>query len=108
MQVRHRHIADWNTGWYLERGALGRKTGSSCRALPITGIAGVTLGGDHSILSRQYGLTLDHLLDIKMVNADGRVLHANANQLADLFWASRGCGPHPPDACRSRQSRFPR
>lgn len=57
-----------------------------------TGIGGVTLGGGHSILSRQYGLTQDHLLDAEIVTADGRVLHANANNHADLFWALRGGG----------------
>lgn len=59
---------------------------------PTTGIAGVTLGGGHSILSRPYGLTLDHLVDIEIVNADGRVLHANSKQHSDLFWALRGGG----------------
>ncbi|OPA73075.1 FAD-dependent oxidase [Paenibacillus selenitireducens] len=59
---------------------------------PTTGIAGVTLGGGHSILSRPYGLTLDHLVDIEMVNADGRIIHANATQNKDLFWALRGGG----------------
>ncbi|WP_232277942.1 FAD-binding oxidoreductase [Paenibacillus sp. 481] len=59
---------------------------------PTTGVAGVTLGGGHSILSRPYGLTLDHLVDIEMVNAEGRLIHASANQNPDLFWALRGGG----------------
>lgn len=59
---------------------------------PTPGIAGVTLGGGHSILSRQWGLTLDNLLELEMVNADGCIIHANADHRSDLFWASRGGG----------------
>ena len=56
------------------------------------GIAGVTLGGGHSILSRAWGLTLDNLLELEMVNADGCVIRASDDYRADLFWASRGGG----------------
>lgn len=59
---------------------------------PTPGIGGVTLGGGHSILSRPWGLTLDNLLELEMVDADGRVIHANENHNSDLFWASRGGG----------------
>lgn len=56
------------------------------------GIGGVTLGGGHSILSRPWGLTLDNLIELEMVDADGCVVHASAEHNADLFWASRGGG----------------
>ncbi|WP_222427879.1 FAD-binding oxidoreductase [Sporomusa sp. KB1] len=59
---------------------------------PTTGIAGVTLGGGHSMLTRPWGLTLDHLLELEMVDANGCVLQASANRHADLFWAYRGSG----------------
>lgn len=59
---------------------------------PTTGIAGLTLGGGASALVRKYGLTTDNLLDLEMVDARGRVLHANADRNSDLFWASRGGG----------------
>lgn len=59
---------------------------------PTTGIAGLTLGGGQSIVARTLGLTCDNLLELEMVNANGRVLHANADHNADLFWASRGGG----------------
>lgn len=59
---------------------------------PTTGIAGLTLGGGTNLLVRKYGLTTDHLLDVEMVDANGRLLRANANRNADLFWASRGGG----------------
>jgi FAD/FMN-containing dehydrogenase len=59
---------------------------------PTTGIAGFTLGGGQSGLSRAYGLIIDNLLDLELVDANGCVLHANADRYADLFWASRGGG----------------
>ncbi len=59
---------------------------------PSTGIAGFTLGGGQSILSRAFGLCIDNLLELEMVDANGQVLRANADQNADLFWASRGGG----------------
>lgn len=59
---------------------------------PTTGIAGFTLGGGQSSLSRPWGLAIDNLLDVEMVNANGCVLHANSDENADLFWALRGGG----------------
>lgn len=59
---------------------------------PTTGIAGYTLGGGQSSLSRPWGLAIDNLLEAEMVTANGCILRANADQNADLFWALRGGG----------------
>ena len=59
---------------------------------PTTGIAGFTQGGGQSSLSRPLGLAIDSLLEVEIVDANGNVLHANANQHDDLFWALRGGG----------------
>ena len=57
-----------------------------------TGVAGLTLGGGMGHLSRKYGLTVDNLLSVDMVLADGAFVIANADENADLFWAVRGGG----------------
>jgi len=38
------------------------------------------------------GLTVDNLLGVEIVTADGRVLDVDADNEPDLFWALRGGG----------------
>ncbi|KRC70154.1 6-hydroxy-D-nicotine oxidase [compost metagenome] len=57
-----------------------------------TGVAGLTLGGGFGWLSRRFGLSVDNLLSADVVTADGKLLHASAQDNEDLFWAIRGGG----------------
>jgi FAD/FMN-containing dehydrogenase len=60
--------------------------------ISTTGVGGLTLGGGVGYLSRTHGLTIDNLLGVDMVLADGSFVTANAEEHADLFWAVRGGG----------------
>lgn len=60
--------------------------------LSTTGVGGLTLGGGIGYLARKFGLTIDNLLGVDMVLADGSFVTASADQNADLFWAVRGGG----------------
>src|SRR5690349_7604435 len=57
-----------------------------------TGVAGLTLGGGIGHLTRKCGLSIDNLLEVDMVLADGSFVTANEKEHADLFWAVRGGG----------------
>lgn len=78
-------------------GELDRETQEFGLAVPAgivthTGLAGLTLGGGIGWLMRKFGLTIDQLLSVDMVTADGSFVKASERENADLFWGVRGAG----------------
>jgi len=57
-----------------------------------TGLAGLTLGGGLGWFMGKYGLTIDNLLAVDLVTAEGQVKRASATEHPDLFWGVRGGG----------------
>ena len=78
-------------------GELDRETQAFGLAVPAgivttTGLTGLTLGGGIGWLMRKYGLTIDQLLSVDLVTADGELVKASAEDNAELFWGVRGGG----------------
>jgi len=63
--------------------------GGSC---PSVGISGVTLGGGMGLAARAFGLSIDNLIGVQIVTADGRIRTVNKSTDPDLLWALRGGG----------------
>lgn len=57
-----------------------------------TGVGGLTTGGGFGRVARRFGLSLDNVTAVDVVTADGRLLHADDQENADLFWGVRGGG----------------
>jgi FAD/FMN-containing dehydrogenase len=57
-----------------------------------TGVAGLTLGGGLGWLMRKHGATVDNLLSVDLVTAEGELLTASEDENPDLFWGVRGGG----------------
>jgi FAD/FMN-containing dehydrogenase len=78
-------------------GELDKETQAFGLAVPSgivthTGVAGLTLGGGIGWIMRKHGLSVDQLVSVDLVTADGEFVKASADENADLFWGVRGGG----------------
>jgi FAD/FMN-containing dehydrogenase len=81
----------------LVLGDLDREVQAFGLAVPAgfishTGMAGLTLGGGIGFFMRKFGLTIDNLLSVDLITADGDFVKASEDENADLFWGVRGGG----------------
>jgi len=76
----------------LNRAAACHGLATTGGVVSSTGIAGLTLGGGEGWLMGKHGLTIDNLLAVEVVTADGQFVTASAEHNQDLFWALRGGG----------------
>lgn len=60
---------------------------------PDVGLGGFLLQGGFGWNSRVVGLGCENVLGLDIVLADGSLVHASAEENADLYWAARGAGP---------------
>jgi FAD/FMN-containing dehydrogenase len=78
-------------------GELDRETQAHGLAVPAgivthTGLAGLTLGGGIGWLQRKLGLTIDQLLAVDLITAEGELVRASEAENPGLFWGVRGGG----------------
>jgi FAD/FMN-containing dehydrogenase len=78
-------------------GELDRETQAFGSVVPAgfvshTGLAGLTLGGGIGFTMRKFGLTIDNLLSVDLITAEGELVRASERENADLFWGVRGGG----------------
>ncbi|KAJ9055403.1 hypothetical protein DSO57_1004267 [Entomophthora muscae] len=73
--------------WKSDKGALPHGL------QPTIGMGGMTLGGGFGLLARNYGLLVDQVVSMKMVNAAGNEMTVDRNgKYKDLFFALCGSG----------------
>ncbi len=60
---------------------------------PDVALGGFLLQGGFGWGSRELGLATESVIGLDLILADGRLVHANASENADLYWAARGSGP---------------
>jgi hypothetical protein len=59
---------------------------------PRIGIGGHATIGGLGPTARQFGMALDHVLEVEVVLANGSIVTASETRHSDIFWAIRGAG----------------
>ncbi|CAA3021561.1 berberine bridge enzyme-like 18 [Olea europaea var. sylvestris] len=90
-----------NTAWVQTGATLGelyytiaensRTLAFTAGVCPTVGVGGHFSGGGYGMMSRKHGIAADHIIDAKLIDANGRI-HDRKSMGEDLFWAIRGGG----------------
>ncbi|WOG95589.1 hypothetical protein DCAR_0414914 [Daucus carota subsp. sativus] len=93
--------AETETAWIgsgLTNGELYYRIGQKSDTLGFpsglwanVGVGGILSGGGYGMLMRKYGLAADHVIDARLIDANGRILDRKSMG-EDWFWAIRGGG----------------
>ena len=86
------HVAGGSLLGELDRESMAVGLVTTAGTVSHTGIGGLTTAGGFGRVGRRFGLALDNVVGADVVTADGRLLHASAEENDDLFWAIRGGG----------------
>jgi FAD/FMN-containing dehydrogenase len=76
----------------LDRATQGFGLATTAGIVSETGIGGLTLGGGLGHLMRKHGLTVDNLVSVDLVTAEGKKTRVEEATDPDLFWGLRGGG----------------
>ena len=90
--LRRAYVAGGSLLGEMDHEAMAFGLVTTAGTVSHTGIAGLTLGGGFGRLARRFGLALDNVRAVDLVTADGRLLHASADENPDLHWGVRGGG----------------
>ncbi len=91
-EARMAYVAGGSLLGELDHEAMSLGLVTTAGTVSHTGVGGLTLGAGFGRLARRFGLALDNLRGVDIVTADGRLLHASAEENPDLFWGVRGGG----------------
>jgi FAD/FMN-containing dehydrogenase len=91
-QQRRAFVAGGSLLGELDREAMTHGLVTTAGTVSHTGVTGLTLGGGFGRVARRFGLALDNLEAVDIVNADGQLRHASDKVNEDLYWGVRGGG----------------
>jgi FAD/FMN-containing dehydrogenase len=86
----------WVTGGsllgHVDHEAMAYDLVTTLGTVSHTGVGGLVTGGGFGRLGRRFGLSVDNLVAVDVVTADGQFHRASNDENADLFWGVRGGG----------------
>jgi FAD/FMN-containing dehydrogenase len=90
--ARRAHVAGGSLLGDMDHETMAHELVTTAGTVSHTGVGGLTTGGGFGRLGRRFGLTIDSLLSVDIITADGQFVHASADENPDLFWGVRGGG----------------